>query len=110
MESRFDPTSGLLTANAYALPFAICEARRDIGPLVVAAVGLKALLSIHRVYAPAAGGRKARGPALIARQVSSPKSAQTSCSRQLRGSVQAAPAQLAMHHSAGVPRELPLEV
>jgi hypothetical protein len=26
VESRFDPTSGLLTANAYALPFANCRA------------------------------------------------------------------------------------
>jgi hypothetical protein len=59
---------------------ATCATRRAVDPSDATAVGLKALLSIHRVYAlPLVAGRT-RIPALIARQVSSPRSAQTSCS------------------------------
>jgi hypothetical protein len=63
-----------------ALLVATCATRRAVDPSYATAVGLKALLSIHRVYAlPLVAGRT-RSPASIARQVSSPKSAQTSCS------------------------------
>jgi hypothetical protein len=63
---------------------ATCATRGAVDPSDATAVGLKALLSIHRVYAlPVVAGRT-RGPALIARQVSSPRSAQTSCSPEAR--------------------------
>jgi hypothetical protein len=62
------------------LLFATCATRRAVDPSDATAVGLKALLSIHRVYAlPLVAGRT-RSPALIARQVSSSRSARTSCS------------------------------
>jgi hypothetical protein len=52
-------------------PIAQLVARR---PSDATAAGVKALLPIHRVYAlPLVGGRS-RSPALITRQVSSPKS------------------------------------
>jgi hypothetical protein len=38
VESRFDPTSGLLTANAYALPFATSETSRVFGSAIVETV------------------------------------------------------------------------
>ena len=70
-----------LRLKVTGLPFlATCATRRALDPSDATAVGLKALLSIHRVYAlPLVAGRT-RSPALIARQVYSPRSAQTCCS------------------------------
>ena len=77
---RFDAARGLLAGNESPPVFATCATRRAVDPSDATAIGLKALLSTHRVYAlPLVAGRTRR-PALIARRVSSPKSAQTSCS------------------------------
>ena len=71
-------------AAVAVLRFATYATRRVVDPPDATAVGVKALLSIHRVYTlPLVAGRT-RGPALISQRVSSPRSAQTSCSPAAR--------------------------
>ena len=83
-KDRGDTKAGLECPTAARLVFATYATRRAVDPSDATAVGLKALLSIHRVYAlPLVAGRT-RSPALIARPVSSPRSAQTSCSPSAR--------------------------